>query len=370
MSSAKRKTVKRMIGDCITILTIIAIFVFSVSCIGFIIFTFISSSASAATEKSAADKFQEAMQYANSFKDVVQTEKTGEGNVNLKVNSFKLKPGEAFIDPKTKKSWYMDNPAQSNYYNQGNAHGMEKEAIAETSRDENYKDANGNPVPTPGKTVISSFQTRPIYKVTKDDEYIVKGNQLTKNSKDIINGNLGGDIKCKDGKEKQVNCESTYEQKICNEEVRTIKRIREEAVEVVFIDDPYSGCKKHTSPPAIEDCLAGEVQIPHYQGTGYGIIEIPKNRGARIGFSDSRHPHYYITATNKITGKVVIPRRQVSNGVYIELPISKDQDQTFNFVVERWDRCTCNQPGHMNVYINYMRKIPKVEWKEVSKRDI
>jgi len=91
MSSAKRKTIKRMVGDCMTILTVIVIFSFSVTCIGFILFTFISSPAR------AADKFQEAMQYANSFKDVVQTEKTEEGNINLKVNSFKLKTGEAFM---------------------------------------------------------------------------------------------------------------------------------------------------------------------------------------------------------------------------------------------------------------------------------
>ncbi len=116
--------------------------------------------------------------------------------------------------------------------------------------------------------------------------------------------------------------------------------------------------------------MAGGIQIPHYRGAGYGKIVIPKNRGARIGFSDSKHPYYYITATNETTGEAVIPRRQVSNGYYLELTPSKAQDQTFSFVVERWDHCTCNQPGRMNIYINYMRKIPKVEWDEVSNRDI
>ena len=364
MSSAKRKTAKRIVGDCMTILTVIAIFSFSVTCIGFILFTFISSPAR------AADKFQEAMQYANSFKDVVQTEK---GNIILKVSSFKLEPGKTFSDPKTQKSWYTDNPTQSNYYNQGNIDGMEKEAITETTKNESYQDANGNPITTPEKTVIGSFQTRPIYKVTKNDDYMAKGDQLIKNSKDIITGNLDGDTKCKDDKEKkekQANCESTYEQKTCNEEVRTIKRICEKVPQVVIVDEPYAGCQRHISPPSIEDCLAGVVQIPHYSGTGYGKIVIPKNREARVGFSDSIHPYYYITATNETTGVVVIPRQQVSNDYYLKLTPSKAQDQTFSFIVERWDGCSCDKPGRMNIYINYMRKIPKISWEEESCREI
>ncbi len=375
----RKKSSKGMISNFLTILTIILIFAFSVTAIIFIGFTFVSS-ASAASEtrteteikKEAAKKFQEAMQYAQTFKNIVQVNK--KEDENIQVGAFKFEPKKAFVDPKKPEGqigWYTNNPTQAAYYDESAQHDMQQianDAIAETTKDENYKDTNGNPIPSPGKSVINSFQTRPVFKVTKDDEHIVKGNELISNAKEIISGTLSSKIKCKDNT--QEVCESIFEQKNCNEEVRTVKRVCEKVSQIILIDDPYPGCQRHTSPPAIEDCLAYEVQIPHYRGTGYGKIVLPQKRGARVGFSDSRHPHYYITATNENTGERVIPRRQVSNDYYIELPVSDSQDQTFSFVVERWDRCTCDQPGRMKVYINYMRKIPKIEWKEVSCRDI
>jgi hypothetical protein len=375
----RKKSHKEMISDFLTILTIVLIFAFSFATIIFIGFTFVSS-ASAASEtrteveikKEAAKKFQEAMQYAQTFKNIVQVNK--KEDENIQIGDFKFKPQKTFIDPKKpeeQKGWYTNNPTQAAYYGRSAQHDtqqMANDAIAETTKDDNYKDTNGNPVPTPGKSVVSSFQTRPVFKVTKDDEYLVKSNELISNAKGIISGTLSGKIKCKDNT--QEVCESIFEQKTCNEEIRTVKKICEKVPQIILIDDPYPGCQRHTSPPAIEDCLAYGVQIPHYRGTGYGRIVLPQKRGARVGFDNSKHPYYYITATNEATGEKVIPRRQVSNGYYIELPVSNTQDQTFSFVVERWEHCTCERPGRMDVYINYMRKIPKIEWKEVSCREI
>ena len=370
----RKKSCKKMVGDFLTILTIILIFVFSLACIVFISFTFVSSTSAALdTKEEAAKKFQEAMQYAQTYKNIVQVNK----NEEIQIRDFKFVPQKAFIvpkkpeDSKEPKSWYTNNPTQTTYYGRSTQHDtqqMANAAIAETTKDTDYNDINGNPIPTLGKSIVNSFQTRPIYKVTTNDEYIAKGNQLIKDAKNIVTGSSGSTVKCEI--EKKTICESTYEQKTCNEEIRTVKRICEKVPQIILIDDPYQGCQRHTSPPAIEDCLAYEVQIPHYSGTGYGKIVLPQKRGARVGFSDSRHPHYYITATNDTTGEKVIPRRQVSNGYYIELPVSNVQDQTFSFIVERWDECSCDQPGRMKVYINYMRKIPKIEWQEVSCRDI
>jgi len=66
----------------------------------------------------------------------------------------------------------------------------------------------------------------------------------------------------------------------------------------------------------------------------------------------------------------VSPHTRVDNGRYIELPTSKTQDQTFSFIAHRADGCSCQYPGSLNVYFDYIRKIPEVEWKEGSCRDI
>lgn len=413
MSSLKRKTVKRIFGDCMTILTVIVIFSFSVSCIGFILFTFISSPASAATEESAADKFQEAMRYANSFKDVVQTEKTEEGNINLKVNSYKLEPGETFMDPKTQKSWYTNNPTQSNYYNQGNAHGMEKEAIAETTKDESYQDANGNPVPTPGKLVTTSFTSRPIAKIGQNEEFMQKGKIVTDNANNIIGGESNKYINCE--KQKMSACKTIHVEKTCNEEVRTIRRICEKVPSITtYVKDfVYPNCQSliitqhvnthcpsgygevfgtdmvHTEDNHWDDirfctkpadgleCYSGGYYVERAVDSnfGSGVATVPKKLHARIRISNVYFNPVKVTVINDTTGATICNNSDYGSGGVIDLPYSDTQDQTFRFYATQ-NSCRgwfCRRDtGVLVLYIDRMAKekiANKPIWKE-SCRDV
>ena len=311
--------------------------------------------------KTPAEQFNEAMKVANLLQNTVRSD----GDTIKVIKST----GEAVtFDPQTvfknQPGGYSSNPPQVGYGIDTNA--MKNAAELGITQVTANKDTHDTQAV--GKMVADNSRTRPIFKVSQDDDFIVKSNRAIDGAQHIVRGKSSSEINCEEKIEEK--CTATFEQKICNEEIRTVKRICEKVPQITLIDEPYANCQKHTSPPAIEDCLAGEIPIPHYAGTGYGTVVIPKNRGARVGFSDSKHPHYYITATNETTGEIVISRRQVSNGYYIELPISKAQDQTFSFVVERWDQCSCNQPGRMKIYINYWRKIPQIEWQEGACRDI
>ncbi len=137
------------------------------------------------------------------------------------------------------------------------------------------------------------------------------------------------------------------------EEAQPLTKVCEKVPHIQIKKDfSSSGYQKHTSPGSVEDCLVGSVTIPPYSGTGHGKIIVPKNRSARVGFSDSRHPFYYITIVNETTGQTLYQHSRVYNGQYIELPYSKIQDQAFSFIADRWDQCTCNQPGRMNIYMD------------------
>ena len=315
--------------------------------------------ATATTAKTPTEQYNEAMKIANSLQNTVRSDG--------KVIQVTKSTGEAVtFDPqivfKDQPGGYSSNPPQVSY--SADVDAMQNAANLEITQGTANKDVLGNQAAV-GKLVADNSKTRPIFKISNDDDFITKSNRVIGDAQNIVKGESSA---CEEKTEEK--CTATFEQKTCNETIRTIKRICEKVPHITFIDDLYAGCQKHISPPAIEDCLAGEISIPHYSGTGYGKIVIPQNRGARVGFSDSRHPYYYITATSDTTGEVVIPRRQVSNGYYIELPISKAQDQTFSFIVERWDGCTCHEPGRMKIYINYRRKIPRIEWKEGACRDV
>ncbi len=215
-------------------LSILVIFLF------FCIFTIIAaSSAFAAADKTPAEKFQEAMQYTNSLKNIVSVE----GN-NIKVDSFKLAPEKTFSNPKTKESWYTENPKQTGYYDRvDNAQEMGKEAIAETTKDEVYNDANGNPMPTPGKAVINSFRTRPIVKVNQNEAYVKNSNLVIDNALNVVAGTSNKFINCEN--KKTISCKIKYNEKTCNEEVRTVQRICEKVpiISVTTKEVVFPNCK-------------------------------------------------------------------------------------------------------------------------------
>lgn len=280
-----------------------------------------------------------------------------------KINTFEQKVvKEAGVEN------YTDNPEQTKYYH-GVTAGSSKDLLDDGQKE--YRYSEDDKENNASQAALKSFRKNPKVKIdpsNPNDPIIARAKHIMKNASEIVTGKP--DPTSVTGPRESKTCSIEYTKKTCNEQKGPLQRVCEKVPKVVIVDDPYPGCQGHTSPGSVEDCLAGTVQIPHYRGTGHGRIVLPKKRGARVGFSDSRHPHYYITVNNETTGQQTIPRRRVSNGHYIELPISETQDQTFNFVVERWDQCTCNQPGRMNIYINRMRKMANVEWQEGSCRDI
>lgn len=401
-----RKTTKELIDSFITILSKILTFVFCAILIIFIILVFISS-----LVKASPDKFQEALKYINSHKSVISVKKDNDKNI-IEVDSFKLEPEKIFIDPKTKKSWYTDNPTQSSHYDKNNVHEMKKEAMAETTKDEGSKDTNGNPIPSPGKTVISSFQSRPIYKITKDDGYIAKGSELIKNAKDIVTGASGSNMKCRDANEGKVACEYTYEQKTCNEEVRTIKRVCEKFAKpsVLTINHTYPNCRRfaiaqgvytpcppgysqilyadmiRSHPPHSDDvyfcmqpvgnkeqaeCYSDAYYIASWAESNHdaGRATVPKKLHSRIRTSNAYSGSIAVTVINETTGQPVVQNARYSTGGIIELPYSETIDQTFRFYIME-SECRgwfCSSPiGILVLYVDHINreKTIKVEWIE------
>ena len=124
-----------------------------------------------------ANNFDDALKYANSLRDKVKIE----GNmIKVKSNDGKVKPltfepKEVFKD---QKGGYTENPKEINHYQEsksGDSYGLEKAAVMEVGKDEDYKDSKGNNVPTPGKIVTTSFSTREVFKITPESEYMKKG---------------------------------------------------------------------------------------------------------------------------------------------------------------------------------------------------
>src|SRR3990170_107580 len=140
MKNHKIKNTKKIINNLRTTILALATFAFSLLCIFFVVFIVIvvfviisSPTFAASVEKSPAEKFQEAMQYANSQRNTIQMK---DGNFYAGTKAFK--PQEVF---KEQKGGYTEEPSQTGYYSitQTNAHEMEKEAVAESSKNEDYK---------------------------------------------------------------------------------------------------------------------------------------------------------------------------------------------------------------------------------------
>ena len=404
-----KKSIKRIVSDFMAILTVISIFVFSISSLIFIIFVFVSSYASAAVEKSSAEKFQETIQYVNSFKDVVQTEKTKEGNLNLKVNSFKLEPEKVFSDPKTQKNWYTATPTQSNYYGdtiQSNVNGMGKDARTEITKDETYKDTDGKPILSPGKAITEDFRTRPVFKISKNEEYIKKSRLVEANARNVVSGESNKHIDCKN--KKLSTCKIIQVQKTCNEEVRTIQKICEKVPKITTYirdaaypdcriidikqgagarclggygeilyadmiegpaDDDVHICAKAVNEREGSECLGGYLVSGKWNNIqGPGRATVPKKRHSRIRFSNIYgHGRYLpVTIVNETTGQVLHNDVRFYNGQVVDLPFSEDRDQVFRFY--KSGSASWRDIGVVILYIDhiYKEKIANVTWPDAA----
>ena len=170
-----------------------------------------------------------------------------------------FKPHEAL---KTIKNEYTENPPQTGYYSetQSDAYELEKTAKVEVTKDEDYKDKDGNSIPTPGKLVTTTFTSRPIVKISQKEEFMQKGKLVTDNANNIVGGESNKYINCE--KQKMSACKTVQVEKTCNEEVRTIRRICEKIPNIKIVDEPYQETKTYSGSITQADNNSGTFTVP------------------------------------------------------------------------------------------------------------
>ncbi|MBU0744241.1 MAG: hypothetical protein KKE11_02585 [Gammaproteobacteria bacterium] len=190
-------------------------------------------------EKSASEKFQEAMQYTGSLRDSVRV-KDGV----IRAGTLEFKPQDVFKD---QKGGYTKNPSQINHYQgvtQNNADAMKRAARVESAKDEDYKDKDGKTVRSPGKAITEGFNTRPVYKITQDEEYVKKGRLVTDNALNVVSGESNKHIDCEN--KKMIACKIIHVEKTCNEEINTVQRICEKVPKVKIVIQPYQEAQQYS----------------------------------------------------------------------------------------------------------------------------
>ena len=346
----------------------------------------------------AQTKFQKGLNYAKS-QDVKNT---------LQKSLADFKPQEAL---KSKNGAYTDNPAQANYYSetQSNTYDLEK-----ASREEITKDDNS--MPTPGKAVMQSAQSRPVVKITGKEEFMQKGKLINDNAKNIIMGESNKHINCE--KQKLSACKIVQIEKTCNEAIPIQKICEKVAVATTSTNDiTYHGCKKVAITQATwnycphgynqilysdmirfesyddirictkdahskeqTECLGGYL-VRGIDGSR-SIVQstqratVPKKMHGHIRFSNFFDGGMVVTIVNETTGQTLYNSANFTNGQVIELPFSASQDQVFRFYepecagggggIGRFFRCMHGR-GVMVLYIDHIaqEKVASVSWKEL-----
>ena len=324
-----------------------------------------------------------------------------------------FKPQEVFKD---QNGGYTENPPQTGHYKgetQSNTIELEKAAQEEIIKNEDYKDKEGNFVPTPGKAITEDFKSRKIFKIGQKEDFIRKGTLVTENANNIVMGESNKHIDCEN--KKMSACKIVQVEKTCNEEVRTIRRICEKVPsitthinEIVYPNCQILDIKQHVNTP----CSSGYTQILEsdmvhtrhdhwddirfctkpvpagepaecYSG-GYYIATshrgyfgsqratVPKKLHARIKISNVYDGFVVGTIFNETTGQPVRNNENFSNGQVIELPYSDTQDQTFRFYAIRQRGRYGQRIGVMVLYVDKINKERVADvpvWQEVC-RDI
>ena len=369
----------------------------------------------ASTAKTPTEQFNEAMNLANSLKNSVQSD----GNT-IKVTKS---TGETVtFDPKAvfkdQPGGYSSDPPQASYSD--NADAMKSAAASEINRDTINRDANGIPIPTVGKMVTDNFKTRPIFKISKDDDFMVKSNEVISGAQNI--GQSSSEVNCDLQQTTQEKCVPTFEQKSCNEAIRSVTRICEKTpkVKIITKDEVHPNCRRlvlkygyrvwhqpgerkllyHDFTPGGEDdihlfdrpaqggeneCYLGyficgchfhENWRNDYENVwGQGVV--PKNMQGYLRIEKIYRGKMDGTIFNVTTGKVV------AEGPFgegrINLPMSETQDQVFRFTprgdYNHYSRIH-NPHYHscLGIVVFYAERIkrlkdPQITWEE-SCRDI
>ena len=350
---------------------------------------FFSFPVAAETEKTAAEKFQESLQYANSLRSTIRVE-----DKKLHTGKHEFKPHEVFKD---QKGGYSEDPTEGSYYANQKTVNLQNTANHEMTK----SDSTANLV---GKTVFQGFQARPVFKVTKNDQFIAVKDMLLKNAQDVL-----GD----------ANCVATHTEKTCSEAVRTVKRICDSKAEpqisvrdivcpncrsLIIVqnynnycppgynqdfaadmvrswDDHWDDIRFCTKPAAIgetAECYSGGYYVARIYGGDYfgsGNATVPKKLHSRIRINNVYYQPVIITVVNNTTGQTLVDKGSYSNGAVIELPYSETQDQNFSFYAVKPDGggdgggmwWNLHQiTGTAVLYIEHINreKVATVTWKE------
>ena len=352
------------------------------------------------TAKTPTEQFNEAMNLANSLRNSIRSN----GDTIEVIKST----GEAVtFDPqivfKDQPGGYSSNPPQVSYGADVNA--MQNAANLEITQGTANKDILGNQAV--GKMVADNFKTRPVFKISKDDDFIVKSNAVISSAQNI--GQSSNEVDCDLQQSTQEQCVTTFEPKNCDEEIRSVARICDQIPRVTVIteDVVYANCRHldiryghknrcqadyrgllYTdvlSGPTDDDVFlcdrpANEGEHECYAGYAvYGTYHrnnwrndyeniwakgtVPKKLQGYLRIERAYEGSMSGTIVNETKGEVVAKGSFSANQI-IQLPVSETQDQVFRYEHHAGK-------GIVKIYVGRINRVKEAQiaWEE-NCRDI
>jgi len=345
--------------------------------------------------KTPTEQFNEAMKIANSLQNTIRsdgkviqvTKSTGETVTFDPQTVFKDQPGG-----------YTNNPPQVDYGT--NASAMEN--IAQKGIIQGISNAHDHSAPAVGKMVADNFKTRPVFKISKDDDFIVKSNAVIRDAQNIGQPNNG--IDCNLQPSTQEKCIATFEQKTCNEEIRSVTKVCEQIPKVTIINKDvvntnckhleiryghYNGCRAGYRQLLYTDVIKGPnwddvflCDRPAWEGEqecylGYAVYGCHHKSNRRNDYENiwaqgiiPKKLQGYIRIEriyggglsgmiiNVTTGEVV-SKGSFSENQVIQLPVSETQDQVFKYEPQAGK-------GVVVIYVERINRVKeaKIQWEE------
>ena len=352
------------------------------------------------TAKTSVKQFNEAMHLANSLRNTIRSD----GDTIKVIKST----GEAVtFDPQTvfkdQPGGYSSNPPQVSYGTDVNA--MQNAANLKITQDTANKDIYDNQAV--GKMVADNFKTRPIFEISKDDDFMVKSNAVISSAQNI--GQSSNEVDCDSQQSTQEKCVTTFEPKSCDEEIRSVTRICEQIPKVMIVteDVVHANCRHldirygHRNRcqagyrgllysdvlngptwddvflcdrPAQEgehECYVGyAVYGRHHKNNWRNDYEnvwaqgiVPKKMQGYVRIERTYEGNMSGTIVNQTKGEIVAKGSWSENQI-IQLPVSETQDQVFRYEHHAGK-------GIVKIYVGRINRVKEaqVTWEE-SCRDI
>ena len=343
--------------------------------ITFVIFIFTTHLVLAETND-AQTNFQKGLDYAKS--------QSTKNNFQKALSDFK--PSESL---KSKNGAYTENPPQTSYYSeaQSDSRELEKASREEVTKDEGYKDKDGNPVPTPGKFVTKTYSSRPIVKIDQKEEFMQKSKLVIDNANNIVMGESNKNINCE--KQKMAACKTVHIEKICNES-KPIRRVCEKVPNIITVDgDSYDNFSYFGEISPAADVHVGTFVVP-ITGTitsfsanfgswhvNYGLWACDDKGGQYPGYLQN----VYVSKSRARSCGEFVETMSYSNG-NLNIPVEAGKPITFRFdgyVRDRCGRFGCDwhawrngsinrhwSSSHYDIVIRKKRKVHKLEsWNDL-----